>query len=201
MATVLFSTALFAQTYSNKPSSIFSFTAGMTSTKLLQDGHGYRAGILFDGGVSYSVSLGDHFNIAADLLYTGKAFKSDDPVIKYRNYFVDIPLYLQWKLSDNVRINAGGQYSIGINSQVVVLSSNSTSGVDVQHVAPIKSSDYGFLLGGEFDITKSFGIGARYTISGSTFFERKAVDFGVFMFCLKYSPIKTYKVFFPKKDQ
>jgi len=73
--------------------------------------------------------------------------------------------------------------------------------VEVQHVKTLKSSDYGFLLGAEFDINKSIAIGARYSISGSTFFEQNAVNFGVFQFSLIYSPIKTYRVFFPKKEK
>lgn len=196
-----FSAPLFAQTYSNKPSSVFSFTVGLTSTKLLKDDKGYKSGILFNGGVAYSVMLSGRFNVAAELLYTGKAFKSEDPVVKYRNYFLDIPLYAQLKLGENIRINAGAQYSVGTNSQVVGLSSTNTSGVDVQHVKPVKATDYGFLLGAEFDISKSIAIGARYTVSGSAFFEQHALNFGVFQFCIIYSPIKTYRVFFGSKDE
>ncbi len=194
----LFETSLFAQSYSNKPSSIFSFTLGLTSTNLIKDAAGYKSGILFNGGFVYSLTLNNHLNVAMEALYTGKAFKMDSPLIKYRYYYMDVPLYVQWKLGDNVRINAGGYYSIATNSQQIVLDSNKPNGVRINKVGAVKPTDYGFLLGVEFDINKSIGLGARYSLSGSTFFEKNAVNFGVFQFSVKYSPIKTYKVFFGK---
>src|ERR1700746_2281292 len=84
--------------YTNKETSKFSFTVGMTSSNLLKDTVHYKPGILFNGGFMYSVSLSDHFNIAANLLYTGKCFKNDSPIIKYRYFYMDVPLYLQYKI-------------------------------------------------------------------------------------------------------
>jgi hypothetical protein len=64
----------------------------------------------------------------------------------------------------------------------------------------LKRGDYGFLLGGEIDLNKKITIGARYTVSGSAFFDKNAVSFGVFQFSVKYSVIKSYKVLFGKKE-
>jgi len=196
----IFGTALFAQSYSTKPSSVFSFTLGLTSSNLIKDTVSYKSGILFNGGVAYSLTLNDHFNIAMEALYSGKAFKTESPVVKYRCYYFDIPLYAQLKLSESIRINAGAQYSIAAGTKKVVLDSTKPSGTRADKISAIKPADYGFLLGAEFDINKFIGIGARYTLSGSTFFEKSAINFGVFQFSVKYSPIKTYKVFFGKKD-
>jgi hypothetical protein len=189
-----------AQVYSNKESSIFSFTAGMTSSNLLKDSIHYKPGISFCGGFSYSVMLNDRLNAEIELLYTGKAFKKESPIIKYRYFFVDIPLMLQVNLSENIRMNIGVQYSIATNAQYVTLDTNSTSGIHTYKASPVKSADYGFLGGAEIDLSKSISLGARYTISGSTFFEKNGVNFGVFQLSIKYSPIKTYRVFFPKKE-
>ena len=193
-----FSKFNFAQSYSTTPSSVFSFDIGFTSSNLINPRAAVKPGILFSGGFSYSVMLNKHLNIGLDLLYTGKAFKSESPVIKYRCYFVDVPLYAQLKFGEKFRIDLGAQYSIATNSQVVVLDPNNNNGVDVQNTGNIRGSDYGFLLGAEMDLGKQITLAARYTISGSAFFGGSDFNFGVFMLSFKYSPIKTYKEFFHK---
>jgi hypothetical protein len=198
---VSFISATTAQTYSNKESSIFSFTAGLTSSNLIKDSVHYKSAIMLTGGVTYSVMLNKLLNMEIELLYTGKAFKTDSPIIKYRYFFVDIPLFAQINLSENIRVNVGGQYSIPASSYYVMSDTTTSNGVKSYKTSALKAYDYGFLLGTEFDLNKNFSIGARYTISGSTFFEKNAINFGVFQFSVKYSPIKTYKVFFKKKEE
>jgi hypothetical protein len=195
-----FKSSIVAQTYSNKESSIFSFTVGMTSSNLIKDSVSYKAGIWFNGGVAYSVMLNKHINAEVELLYAGKSFKTESPIVKYRHYFVDIPLFAQINLSENIRVNIGGQYSIATHSKYVISDTVSGTGVKSYKMDILKSNDYGFLAGVEFDLNSQIALGARYTISGSTFFEKNAINFGVFQFSVKYSPIKTYKVFFGKKE-
>jgi opacity protein-like surface antigen len=195
-----FPAALFSQTYSNKESSILSFTAGVTSSNLVNDSIHYKPGIMFHGGLAYSLMLNDRLNAAVELQYAGKAFRNESPIVKYRYFFADIPLYLQIKLGENIRFNAGVQYSIATNSQMITIDPTKTNGVNSVKVNAAKPTDFGFLGGMEFDVSKSFAIGARYTISASTFFQKNEVNFGVFQVSLKYSPIKTYQVFFHKKE-
>src|SRR3954468_13755193 len=102
-----FSQVVFSQVYSNKPSSIYCFKIGMTSSNLVDAPVHYKSGILFNGGFAYAIMLNKRLNIGLEALYSGKAFKRESPVVKYRCYFVDIPLYAQINLSDNIRINAG----------------------------------------------------------------------------------------------
>jgi hypothetical protein len=190
-----------AQTYTNKESSIFSFTAGFTSSNLIKDSVSYKPGIMLTGGLAYSLMLNKWFNVELELLYTGKAFKTESPIIKYRHFFVDIPLFAQVNLSESIRLNLGGQYSIATNSLYVASDPGTSSGVKKYKMDPIKDSDYGFLFGAEIDLNKSIALGARYTLSGSAFFEENGVNFGVFQLSVKYSPIKTYRVFFGKKGE
>jgi opacity protein-like surface antigen len=196
-----FNQEILSQTYSNKESSVLSFTVGMTSSNLINAPVKYRSGILYNGGLAYSLTLNEKLNAGIELLYTGKAFKNDSPIIKYRMFYVDIPLYLQIKLGAGVRINAGGQYSIAANGQRITLDPGNANGVHSDKISPIKSNDYGFLAGVEVDLSKQLSLGARYTISGSTFFEKDGINFAVFQLSLKYSPIRTYKVFFGKKEK
>jgi hypothetical protein len=199
LAFSLSGTSLSGQTYSNKVSSILSFTAGLTSTNLINDSVSYRSGILFNGGLGYSVMLTDKLNVAIEILYTGKGFKNDSPIIKYRHYFADIPLYAQIRLGENMRINAGFQYSIATNSQMVTIDPSKANGVKVTTINVIKPMDYGLLGGAELDLSKNITLGARYTISASAF-QKNEISFGVFLLSFKYSPIKTHQVFFRKKE-
>ncbi|MGQ0827196.1 MAG: outer membrane beta-barrel protein [Bacteroidota bacterium] len=187
--------------YSSKPSSTFFFTIGLTSSHLINDTNSYKSGILFNGGFIYSVNVTDKINIALECLYTGKGLKQDSPIIKYRYYYIDVPLYLQLKLSESFRFNIGMQYSTFSNSQIVLLDPSKKNGVNVEKHTAIKNTDYGFLLGTEIDITKNFAIAARYTISGSTFFEKAQVNFGVFQLSFNYTAFRTYKQFFHKKEK
>ncbi|MDF2436705.1 MAG: hypothetical protein K0Q95_1081 [Bacteroidota bacterium] len=202
VSSVLFilSRPLSAQTYSNKESSILSFTVGMTSSNLINYPVKFRSGILFNGGLVYSLMLNDKFNVGIEALYTGKGFKNESPIIKYRYFFADIPLYLQLKVGGAIRFNLGGQYSIATSGHQILLDPSKENGVRSEKVSPLRTSDYGILGGMEVDLSKQISVGARYTISGSTFFEQDNFNFGVFQFSFKYSPIRTYKVFFHKKE-
>lgn len=192
-----FGNQTFSQTvYSNKASSIVSFSVGLTSSNLIKDSIDYTSGILFNGGVVYSLTLSEKINIAAEILYAGKGFKRDLPIIKYRYFYVDIPLYLQVKLSENVRLNVGAQYSKFTNSQVINIDGSNKNGVHVQKFNNIKNDDYGFLVGAEIDFTENLAMGARYTISSSTFFEKNKPNFGVFQLSFKYAIYRSYKQLF-----
>jgi hypothetical protein len=181
--------------YSNDESSLFSFSLGLTQSNLIKDSISYKSGTSYNFGFIYSLKLSDRFNIAAELLYTGKSFKIDDPIIKYRYFFIDIPLYCQIKLSDNFRVNCGAQYSLAANSKIVVIDGSKPNGINVQESGNIKKRDYGFLLGVELGLTKDIYLSARYTLSGSTFFEKNKINFGVFQLSLNYFAYRSYRKF------
>ncbi|MGZ4056808.1 MAG: outer membrane beta-barrel protein [Bacteroidia bacterium] len=196
-----FSSFCFSQVvYSNKESSKFSFTVGLTSANLLKDSVHYQPGILFNGGFMYAVTLSDRFNIAANLLYTGKSFKNDSPIIKYRYYYLDLPLYLQYKIGENIRINLGGQYSNYTNSRMIVIDGSKVNGTDALKAGSIKDVDYGILGGAEVDISENLSLAARYTMSASTFFGKNKINFGVFQFSINYDVYKSYRKLFHKKE-
>lgn len=197
-----FSGSVLSQTvYSSEPSSAFFFTVGLTSSHLINDTNSYKSGILFNGGFIYSVSLTDKSNIVLECLYTGKGLKQESPIIKYRYYYIDVPLYLQLKMGENIRFNMGMQYSTFVNSQIVFLDGSKKNGINIESYSTIKPTDYGFLLGTEIDLTKDLALAVRYTISGSTFFEKNQVNFGVFQLSFNYTAFRTYKQFFHKKEK
>jgi hypothetical protein len=189
-----------SQTYSNKVSSILSFNAGMTSSNIINDKIDSRSGISYSAGLGYYLMLNDRFNAGIELLYTGKAFKTESPIVKFRYYYADIPLVLQMKFGENLRLNAGAQYSYSTNSHMIILDPSKPNGVRSTKISAIKINDYSVLGGLEFDINDLICVGARYTISTSAFLDSKETAFSVFMVSVKYSPVKTYKVLFRKKE-
>ena len=184
-----------AQVYSNKESSTFSFTLGMTSSNLIKDSIKYKTAILFTGGFIYTVVLTEKVNVGLELLYTGKSFKDADKIIKYRYYYIDVPFYLQFKLSESVRLNLGAQYSSFTNSKIIVIDPDGKAGVNSKPYNNIKPSDIGILGGIEINLNKNVSAAARYTLSASTFFEEKNTNFGVFQFSLNYAVYRTHKQF------
>ncbi len=191
----LFSFNVTAQVYSNEPSSTFSFTIGMTSSNLLKDSVKYKSGILFSGGFIYTVVLNEKLNIGLELLYTGKSFKSETGITKFRYFYVDVPLYAQFKLGENIRFNLGAQYSIFTNSKIIKIDQNSSTGVNINSYNNIKPSDVGVLFGAEIDLSKNLALTARYTMSASTFYDSNQINFGVFQFSLNYVVFRSHKQF------
>jgi Outer membrane protein beta-barrel domain len=188
-----------AQVYSTTPSSVFSFTTGVTSSNLINDSIPYKRSILFSGGFMYSVALSERWNVATNVLYSGRAFKTESPIVKYRYYYLDIPLYLQYNAGDRIRLNVGGQFSKFTNSKIVVLDGNGMNGVNVQKYKNIKDTDYGLLVGIEADLSDDVSVALRYTTSASTFFLKDRVNFGVFQFSFCYVAFKTHRQLFHKK--
>lgn len=197
----LFSFKGYSQVYSSNPTSTFSFTLGMTSSNLLKDTVKYRSGILFNGGFIYTIVLSDYLNVGLELLYTGKSFKNESPNIKYRYYYVDVPLYLQYKLGDNIRFNLGAQYSTFTNSSIVVLDQGSSTGTNTKPYNNIKPADVGVLFGTEIDLAENLALAARYTLSTSTFYDSNQVNFGVFQLSFNYALYRSHKQFLNRNKE
>lgn len=174
---------------------------GLTSSEIYHDSLTYKTGINFNGGFYYGLMLNDRLNIAIEAMYTGKGVKTDNPLVKYRYYYLDLPLILQIKPIQGFRINIGPQYSKFINSQIVVLDGSSHSGVNVSKYQDLKDQDLGLLLGMELDVTEKLTVAARYTMSSSLFTDKTTPGFGVFNLTFKYSIYSGYQVLFPGKEE
>ncbi len=183
-----------AQTvYSNKASSTFAFSLGMTSTGLYRDTVSYQQGILFNGGFVYIHSLTEKSNIGVELLYSGKAFKRSSPIIKYRFGYIDLPVYYQYKFSDNIMADIGGQYSKYISSKYYYLDGSRAGGVHPEALSTNLSDDIGILVGVELGLAKNLFISARYTFSTKPFLDKTSAYLGVFQFSFKYVIFRNYK--------
>ncbi len=198
----LVSALSFSQTvYSNKEQSTFSFTFGITSTGCYRDTIAYSQGILFNGGFVYILSLSDKSNIGMEGLFSGKAFKSSSPFIKYRFGYADVPIYYQYKFSTNIRADIGAQYSKYITSQYYYLDGSKSTGVHKEALATKIGDDYGVLAGVEFGIAKNLFITARYTVSANSFINKSTPYLAVFQCSFRWVVFRGYKQMFNKKPQ
>ncbi len=198
----LFTENSFSQTYySNKESSSFGFTVGLTSSDIYRDTIKYESGIFFNAGFVYTLAVTGKANIGIEILYSGKAVKRSKPIVKYRFGFVDIPFYYQLKLSDNFKLNAGIQYSKFILSQYDTLDGGNSAGVHTEHLKTKMDDDVGLLAGLEFGVSKNLFVSARYTLSSKSFLEKNSAYFGVFQLSFKYVVFRGYKQLFNKKQE
>lgn len=188
------------QTYTNYPSVTVAPLIGITSTNLYNDSISYKPGILFSGGFYTGIRLHEKLDLGIELSYTGKAVKTDDPLTKYRFYYVDLPVYLQYKPIPGFRINFGGQYSKFTNSQITNIDGSTSSGSKTEKYINIKDQDFAFMAGADIDINEKLSVGARYTLSTSTFIDPQLINFGVFSLSFKYVLYRSYRVLFPKKE-
>ncbi len=190
-----------SQVYSENESATFSFTVGLTSSNLYNDTATYKSGILFNGGFVYSLTISERFNIAAEALFTGKAFKTDSPIVKYRFYYADIPLYLQFKFNEDVRLNFGGQFSKYLTSTESKTDNTQPNSIKTEKFRNIKDTDLSILAGLEVDINKNLTMAARYSISSDAFINKEKSSFGVFQFSFRYCAWRSYRQFFAGKEQ
>lgn len=197
----LFTNDINSQTvYSNKEYSRLSLFVGMTSSDLYNDTINYTPGVFFSGGFNYSISLNDKVNIGIDLIYSGRAIKKDSPIIKYRYGYLAIPIYAQFKFSENLRANLGFEYAKFLNSQYSYIDGSKKNGMHIQSFRSNLDNDYGLLVGLEIDIKKDFTLGGRYTYSLKRITDSQSAYFGVFQLSFAYVLNRSHKQFFGKKE-
>ena len=188
--------------YSSKEQSRIGFIVGMTASQLYRDTMKYEAGIFFNAGLNYALSFSDKSNISIDLNLSGITVKRSNPIIKYRFFYIELPIYYQYKFSDNFRLNLGLQYS-----QPAFTESDSLDGAKGIVAVTRKSfstkmgSDLGVLAGIEFDITPNLTMATRYTISAKSFGTTSDPYFGVFNVSFKIVLYHGYREIIHKKEK
>jgi len=186
--------------YSNKETASFAFTVGLTNSNYYNDTISFKSGTLLNGGFAYSLTLSEKTKLGIDLLLTGKAFRKENPIVKFRYGFVDIPVFLQYHLTEDFKFNLGAQYSKNVFSQFVFLDGSKKNGVNVQSFSSAVDNDFGLLAGLEFNFLKDFNLGFRYTISTRAFAAHTPY-FGVFQFAIKYYTWRSNKKYFAKPKE
>lgn len=200
---VLFLYANFSKSqtvYSNKEYARLGVFVGMTSSNLYRDTINYSSGIFVSGGLNYSMWLNDKLNLGVDLMYSGRSVKKESPIIKYRFGYLSVPVYLQYKFSENFRLNLGFEYSKFLNSQYSFIDGSKTSGMHIQSFSSNLDNDYGAFGGIEIDVKKDFTFATRYTYSLKSVTDTKSPYFGVFQFSFGYVINRSHKQVFGKKE-
>jgi opacity protein-like surface antigen len=110
-----------------------------------------RTGLSLGGFVNLSVS--EKFKLQPELLYQGMGGSFDGEIFK--SDYVNIPVLVQYAVTDNFKIEAGPQFGILVSSK--------SAGEDIKD--NFKSSDFQLLFGTSINVTSKIGIGARYGMS------------------------------------
>lgn len=192
-----FSTSIFSQKiYTNEPGGSINFSGGLTSSKYTPDSSGLSPIKLFTAGIYGSIVLNQKFNINLGAYFSGKGFIQDKGQVKFRLFYADFPLYIQYKIIDNIMIDGGFQYSQFAGG--VKVFSDST-GVNKDKLSFGKANDNSVFGGIEFRILKDFSLGARYIVSTDKFLNPKEQSFSVFQFTLNYTALTFYEKIFGKR--
>jgi hypothetical protein len=167
LACSFFAMSGFAQRYyTNEPSGAILFVAGFNTSRLHTDTAKYTSVKTPMGGLLYSRVLSGKFNVNFGGIYVAKGYNNEKEYAKHRYFYVDIPLYAQYKASDDIRFDLGAQYSIFTNA----VTTNTNGGTHrVSGSASLKPADYGFMAGIDAKLNTSLDITARYTRSLSSF--------------------------------
>ena len=185
--------------YSNKETASFAFTLGLTSSNLYNDSIMFKSGILFNAGFVYSLTLSEKSKLGVELLLSGKSFKKESPIVKYRFGYADIPVYYQYNFSEDFKLNVGVQYSKNIFGQKIILDGTKKNGVNTLPFSTSIDNDIGILAGLEFNFLENLNLGARYTFS-STIFSKGNPYLGLFQFSIKYYTWRSHKQYFNKHE-
>jgi hypothetical protein len=186
--------------YSNRESYILSFAPGINSSDLYRDTINYSQGIFFSGGLINTFVLSKRINASVGILYTGKSVKKDAPIIKYHFEYLELPLYIQYKLSESIKVNTGFQYSKYLNSQFIFLDGSRHNGLHSKSLSSNMYNDYSVLVGAEFNLSKNVSIEGRYTLSLKSLYKNTPY-FGMFQLSFNCALYKGYRQFFHKKEQ
>lgn len=177
--------------YTSDPSGSIIFMAGLNSSNLITDTAKHASVKTPLGGLMYSFIASEKFNVNLGANYIAKGYKNEKLHQKHRYFYVDIPLYVQYKPGPDLRIDLGAQYSIFTNATTTLLDGDKKGGQNtIRHNEPLKSHDPALLAGIDLKITDDFDLAARYTRSFSTF--KKEAGFSSFQLHIHYHMLKFY---------
>jgi hypothetical protein len=176
--------------YSADPTSSILFNVGISSSAFVNDTAKFARLVGYTGGLMYSKAISEKFNVYLAGMYSLKGYKRESPVEKHRHYFLDIPLYFQFKPSPDIRFDLGAQYSLFSFSTVTILDGAKSNGFNtIRNNKKLGSSPYSGLAGIDIRLHDNFDMAARYTFSLS-----KKADgmFSIFELQLHYYMIQFY---------
>lgn len=177
--------------YTNEPSGAILFAAGLNNSRTLHDTASYASVKTPLGGLLYSRVINDRFNLDMGVMYAAKGYNYEKYHTKNRFFYIEIPLYAQYKLSEDVRFDLGAQYSIFTSGISTFPNGDTGSGKD--HVSINDSPDdnyYSMIAGVDIKLNDHFDLTAHYTRSLETF--QNKVGFDSFELHLHYYMLRFY---------
>jgi hypothetical protein len=177
--------------YTSDPSGSIIFAAGFNNSSLLTDTADHASIKTPFAGLMYNHVISERFNLNMGVSYIAKGYKNEKLHMKHRYFYAEMPVYLQYKLGDDIRFDIGAQYSLFTNATTTYLDGDKDGGQNSIHDnIALKRTDPSAMLGAELKISDSFDLAARYTRSFSSF--KKELGFSSFQLQLHYRMISFY---------
>lgn len=178
--------------YTGEPSSSIFLQGGMTSSDVVHDGAASRRIVSPTAGLVYRLSAHKKINVNLGLQLAGRGFQADKPISKYRFYYFDVPFYMQYKLSDDLRFDFGAQYSTFISGRSTVLDGTKTNGITkIKAGTALIPTEVSSFLGIDFRVFDDVDLSARYVLSLDAF--QKQPSFNSIELRLSYTMVSFYK--------
>ena len=160
----------------------FGLKAGVNIASVAIDGgddYDSKAG-LHIGGLAH-IHITNHFALQPELVYSMQGGKDEDPDVKLKLNYINVPLLAQYMTNDGFRLQTGPQLGF------LVTAKSKVGDVEVDRDDDLSSLDFSWAFGVGYLFPSGFGLDARYNlgisnISDDESFEAKnrVFQFGVF---------------------
>ena len=155
----------------------FGIKGGMNVSSISDDGYDdTKSKVGYYGGVFVNIPASESFSIQPEIIYNnlGSEVKTNLYSQKLNLNYITVPVMFQFKATPQFYLEAGPEFGFLVSADTKTTWNNSTS------TAELDKEDYnnfnlGVGLGAGFDITKNFGINARY-VAGFSDVTKPASD-------------------------
>lgn len=164
-AAIAISSLSFAQT--------FGLKAGVNVASISDEGFDdSKAKVGFNAGAFANIPVAESFSIQPEVLYNQlgselkRTYNENNYVSSKVNLdYITVPIMFQYKLVPQFYLEAGPEFGFLVsakNKNTVVINGNSSTSESSDFKDDLNSFNFGVGLGAGFDITKNFGVNARY---------------------------------------
>ena len=159
----------------------FGIKGGMNVSSISDDGYDdTKSKVGYYGGVFVNIPASESFSIQPEVIYNNLGSEVKGTVLgnsysqKLNLNYITVPVMFQYKATPQFYLEAGPEFGFLVSADTKTTWNNSTS------TAELDKEDYnnfnlGVGLGAGFDITKNFGINARY-VAGFSDVTKPASD-------------------------
>ena len=163
----------------------FGIKGGMNVSSISDDGYDdTKSKVGYYGGVFVNVPLAESLSLQPELIYNnlGSEVKNSATILgttynynrKLNLNYLTVPVMFQYKATPQFYLEAGPEFGFLVSAKSTTTTNNSSSTTELKK-DDFNNFNLGMGLGLGFDITKNFGINARY-VAGFSDVTKPASD-------------------------